>query len=276
MTNGKYYWLKLKRDFFKRHDIRIVEDMPNGKEYILFYLKLLCESVDHNGTLRFSEEIPYNEDMLATITNTNVDIVRSAVKVFHSLQMMEILDDGSIFMREVQHMIGSAADNDNALRQARFKERKRQEINANVTDALPMRYQDVTKSNESKNKSKKQIQSIENKADVEPLPLNDGTEWEPTQAQFDEWKRLYPSVDVTAEFRNMRGWCNANPTRRKTARGITTFVNGWLSRTQNNPRTTQAVKKAQTVPAYMENAVETSETASQDDLNEIKEMLKKI
>lgn len=113
-------------------------------------------------------------------------------------------------------------------------------------------------------------------ADVEPLPLNDGTEWKPTQAQFDEWKRLYPSVDVTAEFRNMRGWCNANPKRRKTARGITSFVNGWLSRTQNNPRTAQAVKKSQTVPAYMENAVETSETASEDDLNEIKEMLKKI
>ena len=53
MSDGKYYWLKLKRDFFKRHDIRIVEGMPNGKEYILFYLKLLCESVDHEGSLRF-------------------------------------------------------------------------------------------------------------------------------------------------------------------------------------------------------------------------------
>ena len=43
----KYYWLKLKRDFFKRHDIRIIEEMPNGKDYILFYNKLLLESIDH-------------------------------------------------------------------------------------------------------------------------------------------------------------------------------------------------------------------------------------
>lgn len=157
MAEGKYYWLKLKRDFFKRHDIRIVEEMPNGKEYILFYLKLLCESVDHNGELRFSEEIPYNEDMLATITNTNVDIVRSAVKVFISLHMMDILDDGTIYMREVETMIGSAANNDNALRQARYKERKRLEASANVTEVLPERYPSVTKSNESKNKN--QIQS---------------------------------------------------------------------------------------------------------------------
>jgi predicted phage replisome organizer len=103
----KYYWLKLKRDFFKRHDIRIIEAMPNGKEYILFYLKLLCESVDHEGNLRFSEHIPYNEDMLSTITDTNVDIVKSAVKLFTQLGMMEIMDDGTLFMSEVQKMIGS-------------------------------------------------------------------------------------------------------------------------------------------------------------------------
>lgn len=110
MADKKYYWLKLKRDFFKRHDIRIIESMPNGKDYILFYLKLLCESVDHNGNLRFSEQIPYNEDMLATITNTNVDVVRSAIKIFTELGMMDIMDDGTFFMSEVQKMIGSETE----------------------------------------------------------------------------------------------------------------------------------------------------------------------
>ena len=150
---AKYYWLKLKRDFFKRHDIRIVEGMPNGKEYILFYLKLLCESVDHDGTLRFSDEVPYNEEMLSIITDTNVDIVRSAVKIFTELHMMEILDDGTIFMREVDGMIGSASGSDNALRQARYRERKKE-------TALLECNTDVTKSNESKSKSK--IQSNKN------------------------------------------------------------------------------------------------------------------
>lgn len=147
MADSKYYWLKLKRDFFKRHDIRIVEGMPNGKEYILFYLKLLCESVDHEGNLRFSDQIPYNEDMLAIITNTNVDIVRSAVKVFTELKMMEILDDGTIFMNEVSGMIGSVADNDNANRQRRYRERQKQ---LSVTETLQERYGSVTNRNESK------------------------------------------------------------------------------------------------------------------------------
>lgn len=103
----KYYWLKLKRDFFKRHDIRIIEEMPNGKDYVLFYLKMLLESIDHEGNLRFSDTIPYNEQMLSVVTNTNIDIVRSAMKLFIELKMIDVFDDQTIYMSEVEKYIGS-------------------------------------------------------------------------------------------------------------------------------------------------------------------------
>ena len=74
--NKRYYWLKLNKNFFKRHDIRIIEDMENGKDFILFYMKILLESIDHNGYLRFNKNIPYNEKMLATITNTEEETVK--------------------------------------------------------------------------------------------------------------------------------------------------------------------------------------------------------
>lgn len=118
----KYYWLKLKKDFFKRHDIRIIEEMSNGKEYILFYLKLLVESISHNGELRFSDTIPYNEEMLSTITNTNVDIVRNAMKIFHELKMIDILDNNTIFMNEVNTMLG--AETEWAVKKREYREQK--------------------------------------------------------------------------------------------------------------------------------------------------------
>lgn len=123
MGDKKYYWLKLKRDFFKRHDIRIIEEMPNGKEYILFYLKLLLESIDHEGALRFSETVPYNEQMLSVITNTNIDIVRSAMKMFIELKMMDILDDQTVFMTEVEKLIGSEAWSTERSRRCREKKK---------------------------------------------------------------------------------------------------------------------------------------------------------
>lgn len=158
----KYYWLKLKRDFFKRHDIRIVESMPNGKDYILFYLKLLLESIDHEGTLRFSETIPYNEQMLSVVTNTNIDIVRSAMKLFIELNMMSICDDQTIYMTEVEKLIGSAVDNDNANRVRRCREKKKQIALQNVTV-------DVTKCNESKSKEKEIHKELDTEVEVEAV-----------------------------------------------------------------------------------------------------------
>lgn len=130
--NKRFYWLKLKKDFFKRHDIRIIEAMPNGKDYILFYLKLLVESVDHEGNLRFSETIPYNEQMLSVITNTNVDIVRSAMKVFTELNMIELLDDSTIYMNEVEKLIGSETSVAERVRRHR-ENNKMLQCNTNVT-----------------------------------------------------------------------------------------------------------------------------------------------
>ena len=108
--------------------------MENGKDYILFYLKLLCESVDHSGSLRFSDTIPYSEKMLSTITGTNIDIVRSAMKVFTSLEMIEILDDQTIYMREVEKMIGGESDSAERVRRHRaLKQAQSLQCNSVVT-----------------------------------------------------------------------------------------------------------------------------------------------
>lgn len=122
MSDKRYYWLKLQKDFFKRNDIQVVESMPNGKDYVLFYLKLLCEATSEEGRLRFSETIPYSPEMLSTITKTNVDIVRSAIKVFQELGMIDVLDDGTYYMTEVEKMIGSET------KWAQYKRDKKQEI----------------------------------------------------------------------------------------------------------------------------------------------------
>lgn len=72
-------------------------------------------------------------------------------------------------------------------------------------------------------------------ADVEKIPLNDGTEWTMPIELYNEYVRLYPAVDVKREIAKMRMWSISNPTKKKTKRGITRFVNGWLENEQNNP-----------------------------------------
>ncbi|WP_164469253.1 phage replisome organizer N-terminal domain-containing protein [Aliarcobacter cryaerophilus] len=107
MQKKKYYWLKLKDDFFDKDEVKIIEGQPNGKDYIIFYMKLLLKSVKTEGELFFKETIPYSPQMLSTITNTNIDTVRVAVDLFISLGLMERWDNGTLFMFETQNMIGS-------------------------------------------------------------------------------------------------------------------------------------------------------------------------
>lgn len=76
-------------------------------------------------------------------------------------------------------------------------------------------------------------------AGAEPLiglPLNDGTEHQVTQEDLNEYAALYPAVNVMQELRDMRGWLLANPSRKKTKRGIKAFIRTWLSKEQDKPR----------------------------------------
>lgn len=82
--------------------------------------------------------------------------------------------------------------------------------------------------------------------DSEPvitLTLNDKSEYPITQDMIDEYQELYPAVDVMQELRNMKGWCNSNPTRRKTKNGIKRFINSWLAKEQDKGFTPMPNKK---------------------------------
>ena len=73
-------------------------------------------------------------------------------------------------------------------------------------------------------------------ADAPPvisLPLNDGTFFNVSENDRTKWSQLYPNVDVLQQLRNMVGWCDANPTKRKTRGGIKRFITTWLAREQD-------------------------------------------
>ena len=246
----RYYWLKLKRDFFKRHDIRIIEALPNGKEYILFYLKLLCESVDHDGNLRFSDKIPYNEEMLSTITNTNVDIVRNAVQLFGELQMMEIMDDGTYFMSQVDDMIGS--ETYWAEQKRKQKQKKTQYLVENVEDVgnFHTEVQQVSNmipTSPSKSKSKSKSKSNNN---ISSIP-----------AEFDRLWEIYP-------VGRKQGKKKAIEAYRKARKSGTTFeevkegIESYVRYINANKIETRFVKQAGTF--FQQNAWNDDWTTSQD------------
>lgn len=68
---------------------------------------------------------------------------------------------------------------------------------------------------------------------VVELILNDKSTFAVKRTQVDEWDKLYTGVDVEQELKKMCAWCDANPTKRKTRKGIKAFIVNWLNKEQD-------------------------------------------
>lgn len=82
-----------------------------------------------------------------------------------------------------------------------------------------------------------QSDTITHEQPIITITLNDKSEYPIYQKMIGEYKELYPAVDIIQELKKMKGWCNSNPTKRKTKRGILRFINSWLARKQDESST---------------------------------------
>lgn len=143
MSNKKYYWLKLKEDFFEEDAIAWIEEQENGKDYCLFYLKLCLKSLKTNGLLIRnvgSMLVPYDAKTLARVTNTELDTVKVAMDIFTKIGLVQILENGEIFISQLQNMVGSETSKAQLMRNKRAKDKKSIEGGNNVTPLLPSSY----------------------------------------------------------------------------------------------------------------------------------------
>lgn len=119
--NKKYYYLKLRDNFFDNDDIAILESMPDGILYSNILLKLYLRSLKNNGKLMFNDRIPYNAQMLSTITRQPIAVVEKAVGIFKEMGLIEVLDNGAIYMLDIQNFIGSSNTEADRKREYRRK-----------------------------------------------------------------------------------------------------------------------------------------------------------
>ena len=121
----KYYYLKLKDNFYDSDAMIILESMENGYLYSNILMKMYLRSLKTDGRLMLNDRIPYNSQMLSKIVGHNKDIVEKAIQVFKELDLIEILDNGAIYMLDIQNYIGKSSDD--ADRKRIYRERIKDE-----------------------------------------------------------------------------------------------------------------------------------------------------
>ena len=194
MAEKKYYWLKLPRDFFGKHYIKILRAKENGELLVLFYMWMLTESIDHAGRLRYSEDIPYDEEMLAEASGFALHIVTQALQQLTKLQLVILESDGSLFLPKTADMVGS--ESGSAQRVREYRERK------NSKEKKPETVEN-TESNDNVTKCNADVQKSNIEKELEKENKKGGKR-ETTQSIFERILPEYTISDVMAD--KLREW----------------------------------------------------------------------
>lgn len=206
----------IKPEFFTSEDI--VSLTPLAR---LFYVALWCEA-DREGRLSWKTRtlkmryLPGDDCSIDDLANELIDSGMVIVYEVDGEKYAEIpgfVRHQVINNRESESVIPARVDGASGTRQARVKAEGKE-------------------GREGKGKERKEGNGASGDAaeDEILIPLNDGSEHRVTLADIAEYEMAYPRIDVAAELRKARAWSIANPAQRKTPRGASKFVNGWLSR----------------------------------------------
>ena len=194
-------------------------------------------------------------------------------------------------------MVGS--ESVSAERVRRFRERQALQCNADVTECNADGAQCNVDIDKDIDKDKSKIKSIycvelsetpqrqpppktdkkSETIEVEPVPsgykiiLLDKSFYEIPLEKLNFWKESYPAVDVEQEIRSMAAWADANPTKRKTRRGIEKFINGWLIRSQKEQLSSSEKETDKNGTETIQNPEEDPESIT--DIREVWEHLKR-
>ena len=135
----RYFWIKLKEDFFDSEQMDFIHDMPNGAEYIYIYLRLCLRFANNDGIVerRIGPDVRLSYDMqkLAEIVHSTTDSVVVALQVFKQIGLVEEIHNGAFIIPGIRDMVGSESPSAKRMRKLRAKAATPQISSASHCDA---------------------------------------------------------------------------------------------------------------------------------------------
>ena len=111
MANKRFYWIKLKTDFFNQETIDFLMGQKNGCQYIVLYQMLCLMTANNEGKLcsNIGELIvPYDVDKIARDTKYfDFDTVTVALGLFKRIGLIYEEDNGVLKISNIDTMVGS-------------------------------------------------------------------------------------------------------------------------------------------------------------------------
>ena len=140
--NRKYYYMKLKENFFTDAKMVILESMQDGLLYSNLLLKMYLMSLKYNGVLMLNDHLPHTPQTIATFTRHQIGTVERAIKVFLEFGLVEILTNGSYYMADIQLLIGQSSTEGERKRKERMRLKRQNLLPSGQADICPPEIRD--------------------------------------------------------------------------------------------------------------------------------------
>ena len=140
--NRKYYYLKLKENFYNSETMVILESMQDGLLYSNLLLKMYLMSLKSGGILMLNDHLPHTSQTIATFTRHQVGTVERALKVFLEFGLVEILTDGAYYMADIQLLIGQSSTEGERKKKERMRLKRQKLLPSGEADICPPEIRD--------------------------------------------------------------------------------------------------------------------------------------
>lgn len=129
--NKRYYWLKLKEDFFQEKTTKYLRALPDGDKLLIVYLQMQLMSIKTNGLIKYDRLFPVVEEELALALSEDVNIVKFTIQALVKANIVSILDDGSIVLLAMKDLIGSETASAQRSREYRVNKSGKKALHCN-------------------------------------------------------------------------------------------------------------------------------------------------
>ena len=136
-ANKRYYWLKLKGDFFNDKRIKKLRKIAGGDTYTIIYLKLLLLSLETEGRLYFEGVEENFGSEISLEIDEDEDNVNATLFFLNKQGLLEGPREDEYFLTEIPYLIGS--ETASARRVRKMRQQQVSQCNANVTDCNKMK-----------------------------------------------------------------------------------------------------------------------------------------
>lgn len=134
----KYYWLRLKEDFFKSLAMKKLRRIAGGETYTIIYLKMQLLSLRDEGYLYFEGIENSFAEELALVLDENEENVKITLSYLQNIGLIQQINETEFLLTEVPAMIGKETDKAELMRKKRARDKQKMiEDGNNVTAELP-------------------------------------------------------------------------------------------------------------------------------------------